>query len=403
MIGSRAERATLTDWWLTLDRSFLTLVLLLAFCGMLASFVATPQAALHFKLEPFYFVKRHIPGLTLALLIVIGVSFLNPSRIRWLALLLFLGGITLMAAALLQGVERNGAMRWLYLGGAVIQPSEFAKPGLVVLCAWLFSESGKRRDMPALQLAIVLLAVMVTLLALQPDMGQAILSSSVWCGMFFLAGYSLRLLPLLGGVGATGVAIAYYTKDHVAGRIDRFFGSLGDAHQTTVAATAFRDAGWFGHGFGEGFQRMRLPDAHNDYVFAAIAEELGIAACLFVILIYAFMVWKVLRMAFREQDAFLRLAIAGLIMVFGFQALINMAVNLNMMPAKGVTLPWLSYGRSSMFSSAITLGMILALTRKSASAFDDKSAEPEFASGFPFASDASQGLRGSGYRRVGPL
>jgi cell division protein FtsW len=363
---SRAERAVVTDWWLSVDRTLLALIVTLAVSGVAASLVASPHTALHFKLEPFYFVKRHAIGALAGMLIAVAVSLLDPAWIKRLALFLFACGLVLMAAALFQGVERNGAVRWLTLGGLVIQPSEFVKPGFVVLSAWLLTESVKRPDMPALEIAGLLLAVFVTLLVLQPDMGQTIIVATVWCGLFFLAGYSLRFLPLFAVIFLAGLAAAYFTMPHVMMRINRFAGGAGDATQTSVALSAFRDAGWLGHGLGEGFARTRLPDAHNDFVFAAVAEEVGIAACLFLILIYGLIVWRTLRSAFRAPDDFLRLAAAGLAMIFGLQALINMAVNLNLIPAKGVTLPFVSYGRSSLLASAITLGMIVALTRRSA-------------------------------------
>jgi cell division protein FtsW len=364
MSFSRAERAVVTDWWLTVDRTLLALIVTLAAAGLAASLVATPQAAIHFKLEPFYFVKRHALGVVGALALVFGVSLLNPAYIKRLALALFSVGILLMIVALAQGVERNGATRWLVFSGLVIQPSEFVKPGFVVLSAWLFAESIKRPDMPALELAALILAIFLTLLVLQPDMGQSIIVTCVWCGLFFLSGYSLRLAPVFVCLAAAGVAVAYFTMPHFMVRIDRFAGGTGEAQQISVAVNVFRDAGWLGHGLGEGFTRARLPDAHNDFVFAAVAEETGIAACLFLILIYGLIVWRALRGAFREKEPFLRLAAVGLVTIFGLQALINMAVNLNLLPAKGVTLPFVSYGRSSLLASAITLGAIVALTRR---------------------------------------
>jgi cell division protein FtsW len=366
MSFSRAERATVIDWWLTVDRTLLALILTLALAGLAASLIASPSVALHFKLEPFYFVKRQTLGMAVALALVFGVSLMTPASIKRFALFLFAAGLVLMIASLLQGAERNGAVRWIIFPGAVIQPSEFAKPGFVVLCAWLFAESMKRPDMPALELLLLALGSFITLLVLEPDMGQTIIVACVWCGMFFLAGYSLRLLPVFFVFAATGLAVAYFTMPHFMSRLDRFAHGSGESLQTMVAANAFRDAGWFGLGLGEGFTRVRLPDAHNDFVFAAIAEETGIAACLFLILIYGLIVWRVLRGVFQEQDAFVRLAAVGLVSIFGLQALINMAVNLNLLPAKGVTLPFLSYGRSSLFASAITLGMIVALKRRSA-------------------------------------
>jgi cell division protein FtsW len=367
MTFSRAERAHVADWWLSIDRTLLTLIVTLAVAGMAASLIASPTVAIHLTGDPFYFVKRHVVGMVMALAAVFAVSLLTPSQIKRFALLLFLGGALLMVLALVQGVERNGATRWLILAGAVIQPSEFVKPGFIVLTAWLFSESMKRPDMPALEMAVAMLAIFLTLLIMQPDIGQTIIAASVWCGMLFLAGYSLRLLPMFLLLGAGGLTAAYFTMPHFTSRLNRFLQGTGDTMQTTVAVNAFREAGWLGHGLGEGFIKARLPDAHNDFVFAAIAEETGIAACLFLILIYALIVWRVLRRAFREEDAFVRLAAAGLVMIFGLQALINMAVNLNLLPAKGVTLPFISYGRSSLIASAITLGMIAGLTRRTAS------------------------------------
>jgi cell division protein FtsW len=365
MIFSRAERATVTDWWLTADRTLIALILTLALAGLAGTLIASPTVALHLKLDPFFFVKRQAIGMVAAIILMIWVSMLSLASVKRLALILFSVSLCLMIAALLQGADRNGAVRWLILPGIVLQPSEFAKPGFVVLIAWLFTESVKRPDMPALELSIASLAVFILLLILQPDMGQTIIVSAVWMALLFLSGYSLRLLPVFILLSGAGLAAAYATMPHFGSRLDRFF--TGESQQTATALNAFREAGWFGQGIGEGFLRSRLPDAHNDFVFAAIAEETGIAACLFLILIYALIVWRVLRSAFRERDAFARIAAIGLITIFGLQALINMAVNLNLLPAKGVTLPFVSYGRSSLFASAITLGMAVALTRRSVS------------------------------------
>ena len=211
MSFSRAERAYVVDWWLSVDRTLLTLILTLAVAGLAASIIASPTVAMHLKGEPFYFVKRHAVGMVFALAAVFAVSLLNPSQIKRLALVLFVGGAVLMIAALAQGAERNGATRWLIMAGMVIQPSEFAKPGFVVLTAWLFAESLKRPDMPALELSLLTLAIFLSLLILQPDIGQTIIVASVWCGMLFLSGYSLRLLPVFAMLGVGGLIAAYFT------------------------------------------------------------------------------------------------------------------------------------------------------------------------------------------------
>lgn len=361
---SRADQSVLTNWWFSVDRTLLFLVFVLAVCGAVVSLAATPGAALRFNVEPLYFVKRHAATLGLALVLVVIVSMFDPRSVRRLALLLFCGGMLLMVAALAQGVERNGATRWFFFGGIVIQPSEFVKPAFVVLSAWFFTESIRRPDMPSMPLAALLLVAFTGLLILQPDMGQALLVATIWAGMFFLAGYPVAYAPAALAAGSVAVVASYLTFPHFASRIDRFFGAGGDTHQADVAAATFRDAGWFGQGLGETFARSRLPDAHNDYIFAALAGQLGIAACLFIILLYALIVWRGMKVAALEQDSFTRLAVTGLVMLFGFQALANIAVNLNLLPAKGMTLPFLSYGRSSLLSSAITLGMMLSLTRR---------------------------------------
>ncbi len=185
---SRAERAYVADWWLSIDRTLLVLILTLAAAGLAASIIASPTVGIHLKGDAFYFVKRQAAGMVVALATVFAVSLLNPPQMKRLALLLFAGGAILMAVALAQGAERNGATRWLILAGAVIQPSEFVKPGFVVLTAWLFSESVKRPDMPALELSLLMLAIFLSLLVLQPDIGQAIIAACVWCGILFLAG-----------------------------------------------------------------------------------------------------------------------------------------------------------------------------------------------------------------------
>ncbi len=363
---ARADRSAVTDWWLTVDRTLLSLIILLAVSGIAVSLAVSPHTAIQLKLDPFFFASRHAAAVGVALLLLSGVSLLRESHIRRVSLVLVGVGFAFMIAALLQGSERNGAVRWLIIGGAVIQPSEFVKPGFIVLSAWLLTESKKRPDMPALPLAVLLLISFMALLVLQPDMGQTLIVAAVWCGLFFLSGYSMRFLPLVALVGLAGVAAAYSAMPHFAARIDKFLSGAASTQQTLVASTAFQESGWLGHGLGEGFLKLRLPDAHNDFVFAAIAEELGIAACLFLVLIYGLIVGRGFMRSFRASDAFVRIVASGLTMIFGLQAVINMAVNLNLLPAKGVTLPMISYGRSSLFASAITLGMILALTRNAA-------------------------------------
>jgi cell division protein FtsW len=257
-------------------------------------------------------------------------------------------------------------VRWLIIGGGQsVQPSEFVKPGFVILTAWLFAEAGKRRDMPALPLAVLVLAALAVALVLQPDIGQTCLMVLVWGGLFFLAGYSLVWIGLALLAGGGAFVAAYFNLAHVHSRVDRFLSpSAGDTHQIDTALTAFREGGWFGRGPGEGIVTPNLPDAYTDYIFAVIAEEFGIVFCLFLVVLYGFIVWRGFRAAARSRDMFIRLALSGLMMLFGFQTLINMAVNVDLLPAKGMTLPFLSYGGSSLMAMALTMGLALGLARR---------------------------------------
>jgi cell division protein FtsW len=263
------------------------------------------------------------------------------------------------------GAEVKGAARWLKFGGFSLQPSEFVKPAFVVVCAWAFAEAARRPDVPGNVLAFVLYGLFAGLLVLQPDIGQAMLITLVWGAMFFLAGLSWRWMSVLSGLAVAGAVSAYMLIDHVAKRIDRFLtpGS-GDTFQVDAALRAFRAGGWFGLGPGEGKIKAILPDAHSDFIFAVAAEEFGIVICLVLATIFAVIVIRGLRRALHEADRFARLAAGGLVILFGLQAIINLAVNLSLLPAKGMTLPFISYGGSSLLSVALTMGLIIGLTRR---------------------------------------
>lgn len=363
---TRTDRSLIAEWWFSVDRPMLGALLLLMGVGAVVSLAASPAAAHKIGLEPLYFFKRHLLYLLPALVLLLSASMLSPKLIRRAGLVLFGGGLILILLALFQGVEKNGAVRWLILsGGQSVQPSEFVKAGMVILTAWLFAEAGKRPDMPALPLALGVLAIFVGLLVLQPDIGQATLAVLVWSGLFFLAGYSLIWIAFVGVAGLAAFAAAYFSIAHVKSRVDRFLAPAdADTHQTDVALAAFREGGWLGRGPGEGTITPKLPDAYADYIFAVIAEEFGLIFCLLLVCLYTFITWRGLRAAARSRDPFIRLALSGLIMLFGFQTLINMAVNVDMLPAKGMTLPFLSYGGSSLTAIALTMGLALGLAKR---------------------------------------
>jgi cell division protein FtsW len=362
---TRTDRSLLSEWWFSVDHKLIGAVLVIMVLGALISLAASPAAAHRLGEPPMHFFVRHVLFLLPSVALMIGASVLDVRQMRRLALFLFIIGLALIGAALAQNIEKNGAVRWLVVGGQSIQPSEFAKPGFVILIAWLFSESGKRQDMPALPLALVLLLGFAACLVSQPDIGQTLLITLVWGGLFFLAGYSVIWIGLAGAAASCGFVAAYFTIPHVKSRLDRFLHpGAGDTHQTDTALAAFRDGGWFGRGPGEGTVKLDLPDAHTDYIFAVIAEEFGIILCLALVAIYAFIVWRGFRAAARNTDPFIRLALSGLMMLFGFQALINMAVNVDLLPAKGMTLPFVSYGGSSMLAMGLTMGLALGFARR---------------------------------------
>lgn len=362
---NRTDRSVMAEWWFSVDRPLIGAVLIVMVLGSLVSLAASPAAAHRLGEPPMHFFTRHLLFLLPSVLLLIGASMLDTRQMRRAGLLLFLIGLALIIAALAQNIERNGAVRWLVVGGQSIQPSEFAKPGFVILTAWLFSESGKRQDMPALPIALLLLLVFGGSLVAQPDIGQTFLITLVWVGLFFLAGYSVAWIALAGAAAFGCFAAAYFSIPHVKSRLDRFLNpGVGDSHQTDTALAAFREGGWLGRGPGEGIIKLELPDAHTDYIFAVIAEEFGIILCVALVVIYAFIVWRGFRAAARSRDGFIRLALSGLMMLFGFQTLINMAVNVDLLPAKGMTLPFLSYGGSSMLAMALTVGLALGLARR---------------------------------------
>jgi cell division protein FtsW len=362
---TRADRSVLSDWWFTVDRLMFFGLLLLMGTGLVLSLAASPPIAAKFDVEPFYFVRRHAALLLPAVAIMFAASTLTPKQIRRASLIIFLVGVALMALIFFLGPEIKGAKRWLQFGALSVQPSEFVKPAFVVLTAWLFNESQKRPDVPGIQLAVTLFAIFATLLILQPDFGQTLLVTLVWGALFYMAGINMVWIAALGLVGIAGIVTAYFLVPHVTSRIDRFLDpASGDTYQADRSLDSFLHGGWFGRGPGEGTVKNVLPDSHTDFIFAVTAEEYGLIACLILLALFAFIVLRGLSKASQEPDGFIRHAVAGLVMLFGLQALINMAVNVGLLPAKGMTLPFISYGGSSLLAMALTMGFALGLTRK---------------------------------------
>ena len=363
---ARSDDSLLSRWWWTVDRWLLVTVLLLIASGILLTLAASPAVAERLGLESFHFAKRQFFYMAIGLGVLVGVSLLSERGVKRLAVGLFLAALAGAVLTLFYGPEIKGATRWLHVAGFSIQPSEFLKPAFIVVSAWMLAEEFRHPGFPGRVIAVGLFAAVVAVLVMQPDFGQALLIGAVWAGQLVMAGLPLAWLAGFAGAGLTGLVSAYLLVPHVARRIDTFLDpASGDTYQIDTALNAIRAGGLIGRGPGEGSIKKVLPDAHSDFIFAVAGEEFGAMACLGILALFAVVVLRGLSQLLEEENAFVVFAAGGLLALFGLQALINISVNLAVIPAKGMTLPFISYGGSSMLALAITMGMVLALTRRS--------------------------------------
>ncbi|NKB54883.1 MAG: cell division protein FtsW [Alphaproteobacteria bacterium] len=364
---ARDDTSILGRWWWTVDRWTLLCLFMLTAFGMMLTAAASPPVAERIGLDSLYFVRRHAILIVPAIALLISISLLEVRSVRRLATVAFIGGIGLLAATLVIGPEIKGSQRWLTLGGLSLQPSEFIKPAFAVVAAWMFSARRLGEDIPGYQISGALYLLVMGLLLAQPDVGQAIVVSAIWFTQWFLAGLSATWVGLLIVLGLTAMIGAYFTFPHVASRIDRFLDpASGDSYQVDRAMEAFMNGGLFGRGPGEGTAKAYLPDAHSDFILAVAGEEFGLLACLILVVLFAFIVLRGLTRVLEDKNLFIVLAAAGLLVQFALQAIINMASTVNLMPTKGMTLPFISYGGSSLLALAFGMGMLLALTRRRA-------------------------------------
>lgn len=366
---SRRDTSILSRWWWTVDRFTLTFLILLIVFGVLMSFAASPPVAQRLNLSPFYFVQRHIVVVVPCLFLLIAVSLLSPKHIRRLAVLMYLGCVGLMILTLFMGVEIKGARRWLNILGFSLQASEFAKPALAVMVAWMLSEKQRHPDFPGMISATVFLGVIVGLLMLQPDLGMTVVMVATWMIQIFIAGLPWFWVFTLGALGIGAFGLAYLFFPHVSRRIDQYLNpdqgsSTYEHYQVQQSLDAFSNGGFFGMGPGEGIVKKHIPDAHADFVFSVAGEEFGLILCLAVVTFFMIIVIRSVLRSLNENSLFVMLATVGLVLQFGLQAFVNMASSLHLIPTKGMTLPFISYGGSSMIALSIAMGMVLALTRR---------------------------------------
>ncbi|MBV9757409.1 MAG: cell division protein FtsW [Alphaproteobacteria bacterium] len=362
---ARTDTSLLGRWWWTVDRWTLFAVGALIGFGYVMMLAASPAVAERIGQSRDLLILKQVGFLALAGVIVVATSVMSPRNIRRLALIGSAVALLATAVTLVHGVEIKGARRWLALPGLSIQPSEFLKPCFAVLTAWLIAEGRRSRQFPGRAIALALLAPVLLLLKAQPDIGMLTVILAVFMAQLFVAGTNLLLVAIgVAAMGAAGVG-AYFLFPHVQSRVARFLDpAVGDHYQVTTALQAFGNGGLFGRGPGEGRVKDVLPDAHADFVFAVTGEEFGMLVCMMVLGVFAFIVTRGLLRLRDENDLFVVLAAAGLVTSFGLQAFVNMASSLHLIPTKGMTLPFISYGGSSLLAVALGMGMFLALTRR---------------------------------------
>jgi cell division protein FtsW len=361
----RTNTSAISRWWWTIDRlNLIALVILIALGAVLVT-AGSPPVAKRLDLPAFYFVHRHHVFLALGFLAMVAASLLPPVAVRRVAVMGFCASIVLLVLVPFIGVQIKGAHRWIDIAGISIQPSEFMKPCFAVVIAWICAENQRRVNFPGYRVAIGLYIFVALLLVIQPDIGMTITVTAMWGIQLFLAGLPMFWVLVLGGCAVMGLFGAYFAFPHVAKRIDSFLDpAAGDNYQIGKSIEAFKSGGILGRGPGEGLIKQSLPDSHTDFIFSVAGEEFGVIVCILIVGVFCFVVLRGLSRVWKETDLFVVLAVAGLLAQFGVQAVINMGVAVNLFPAKGMTLPFLSYGGSSVVAIGFGMGMMLALTKR---------------------------------------
>ena len=362
MLITRSDRSSLALWWWTIDRFLLSSFFILLVFGIFLVMASSQHLAESFNISSHYFTLRHILFGLISVPIIIFFSVLSEKQTKALCIIGLLISLFLLIVILIDGSKIKGAQRWIHFYGFSFQPSEVCKPFYIIVNAWLLSLWIEKKEFPGWIWSIGSLVLIVALLLLQPDVGMTIVVILTWGFQLFITGIPLIIIGCLILAFPIFIIIAYHNFDHVQIRINSFF--EGKTHQISKSLQSFESGGLWGKGPGEGFYKKSLPDAHSDFVFAVAAEEYGILICCFIIVIYGFIVFRSFALSFLNKNLFFIIAVSGLAFQFGLQTLIHMASNTDLIPTKGMTLPFLSYGGSSMMASAITAGILLSLTRK---------------------------------------
>ncbi len=361
----RTDRSILSNWWWAIDRLTLFALAVLIVAGIMLVSSASPPAAERAGLAPFYYVHRQLIFLIPTIAFIFIISLVNEKTLWRISLVAMPVTIAMMIAAIFFGPEVNGARRWITLHGMSIQPSEFAKPFFAIISAWLIAKARQKPGFPGYQLSLGLFLVIISLMLMEPDLGMSFVLACMWGVQMFLSGLPIIVIAGLVSIGIVGLFCAYLFSPHVTSRVDRFLDpAVGNNYQVKKSLQAFSHGGFWGTGPDHGIIKLTLPDAHEDFIFAVAAEEFGMITAVLLILVYAFVIIRSVSRIYRNEDMFVVLATTALLVQFGLQSLIHMGSSLQLLPAKGMTLPFISYGGSSLLSFGIAFGALLVLTRK---------------------------------------
>ena len=371
MLSAHGNHSRLANWWWTVDKTLIICICALMLIGIFLTFSASPAVATRIGFVIYHFIKRHLFFAPIAFAVMIFLSMQRLKVIRRLSLLGYVIAIALVCMTFITGEANKGASRWISLFGFSLQPSEFVKPFFIITAAWLFDGHHRHSEFPGNWLSLGLFIITAGLIVCQPDVGMTIVVSLVWGFQFYLSGLPMIWVFALGGIGIFGLVGAYFLLPHFQTRFHQFFASGGElSFQVKKSIEAFQSGNLFGRGPGEGIVRSHIPDAHTDFIYAVAAEEYGVFLCLIIVVLYATIVIRSLLISCKENNMFIILSAAGLSASFGLQSIINMSSTLHLIPTKGMTLPFISYGGSSIIATAIGMGMLLAITRKNVHAED---------------------------------
>lgn len=365
---ARTDHSAIARWWWTVDRSILVCLLILMVIGVALVTSASPSVANRIGSEHSHFITRHIIFVVPSLLIMIGISILDHLWIRRIGTIVFVGVIFLMILVPFVGPDIKGAQRWINLGGFSLQPSEFIKPAFAIVSAWLIAHQKKSPDFRGNLLSALIYAFIVFLLMSQPDFGMTTVLTCMFAAQIFMAGLPLRYLFMMAILASVAVVCVYFSFDHVRIRMDKFLNPHGaaDTYQVDKSLEAFANGGFFGTGPGQGTVKNTIPDVHADFIFAVSGEELGLMATLALVGAYAFILLRGFGRLMESNDMFVVLAAGGILSMFGLQAFVHMGSSLHLLPTKGMTLPFISYGGSSILAMGFGMGVVLGLTRREA-------------------------------------